>query len=484
MKKSDTFVDDHYYKKFHEKPMTVSSRSRCKIAMRAYLRFYKEEKGLQLMPEELLERIDEDRKKEIRDRGQIEREWLEFTEWLRRKFRKQNKDGSVSDKPLGATSIKSYTGIIKTFYAYFGFPLGKQAQLPRQISSIKRKPENTGIEYRPLEVRKLLSVMRSNRDKAITLVMFQSGMDISTALSLTYGHIKRELETWTPEAHRPILIDVLRAKAGVNYRTFLGKDAIMAIKIWLAEKTSPRYWCKACGVSWRDRRNTCSKCGRNMPQEPEKTVLRNDTLLFTSNSNGKGMTASNYQKTLRHCAKLAGLVTEDDLERADLNPARPHALRAGFSSILRLKGVNRDIVEHFIGHKDEYGGAYVQHSNEELREIYAQYEEFLSVSDVRDIADVEKKLEKQIGSLGNELSSKLVEIETLEMKNENMGARLEKLENRLGEVEDREKQRATAIAGDMSERDFNVVRKLLEIVESRPYLLKELENNLRDSSLK
>jgi len=471
-------MDDHYFTQFYNRPMSGASRSRCAIAMRAYLKFYQEEKRLQLMPEDLLTRIDEDRKKAIRDRGQVEREWMEFTEWLKSKYKKRNRDRTISDKPLGATSIQAYTSIIKTFYSEFGFPLGKNAKLPRQISSIKRKPENTGIEYRPHNVRKLLSVMRSNRDKAITLTMFQSGMDVSTTLSLTYGHIRSEFENWTPENHRPILMDLVRVKAGVNYRTFIGKDAIMAIKIWLTEKTSPRFWCKHCGVSWRDRRNTCSKCGRDMPQEPEKTELKNDTLLFTSNSNGKGMTTTNYQKTLRNCAKLAGLVTDGDLESADLNPARPHALRAGFSSILRLKGVNRDIVEHFIGHKDEYGGAYVQHSSEELREVYSKHEEFLSVSDVRDIADVEKKLEKQIGSLGRELSSKLVEVETLEVKNEKMGDRLEQLENRLEQVEDREKQRAVAIAGPGNEADLGAVIRLLELVESRPEFAKELKKEL------
>ena len=51
-------------------------------------------------------------------------------------------------------------------------------------------------------------------------------------------------------------------------------------------------------------------------------------------------------------------------------------------------------------------------------------------------------------------------------------------EVRLRAIEDREKQRAAAIAGPGNEADIGAVIRLLELVESRPECAKELKKEL------
>ena len=356
--------------------------------MELYLRFYEEAKSDNVTPTELLKRKENDKKKPLLEQGEMEREWNEWVDWLENVYKKKDRHQKTSNKPLGRTSIKTYSGMIKTFYSYFNCPLDKAAKLPRKISSSSGKIENLKIEYRADTVKKLLSVMESNRDKAITLVMFQSGMDISTLLSLTYGHIKNEYEA----DDSPLLINLTREKIGLNYRTFIGRDAIEAIKIYLKERTSTRYKCKDCGATWENKRNICTLC-KSTKIKPYSEKLSRKTPLFISKRKSGRMVRSNFEKALRKYAILAGIVDEEQMKEADINPGRPHALRSGFSSILSLKGVNQKIIDGMMGHVDAYGGAYNQYSDEELREIYKEKEQFLSISDVREIADIEEKMD-------------------------------------------------------------------------------------------
>ena len=108
------------------------------------------------------------------------------------------------------------------------------------------------------------------------------------------------------------------------------------------------------------------------------------------------MAQGNFEQRFRKYVLLAGIVTEEQLQKADINPGRPYALRAAFRSILGLKGVNQDLIDYMMGHSVAYNGAYLGLSDDEMLEVYQQHEEHLSVSEVRELADVRKELNEKI----------------------------------------------------------------------------------------
>jgi len=135
--------------------------------------------------------------------------------------------------------------------------------------------------------------------------MFQDGFDVSTICSLNYRDVKRGLDN----NETPLLIEVVRKKDDVEYFTFVGHNSIEALKAYLNDRVA----------------------------KGEKLKL--DSPLFAKErakkKKAERITTNLIQNMLRETALKAGLVTEEDLENADLNPC-PHALRSAFSTVLRL----------------------------------------------------------------------------------------------------------------------------------------------------
>jgi len=63
----------------------------------------------------------------------------------------------------------------------------------------------------------------------------------------------------------------------------------------------------------------------------------------------------------------AGIISKERLKQADINPARPYALRAAFSSITRYHGVDRDTIDYFMGHRMPYNSAYHRMTRRSLK---------------------------------------------------------------------------------------------------------------------
>ena len=442
--------EDPYYKRFVKPSWSYTSVNRCRGAFRAYYEFYLQEKGLEITPKNLLERLQEDRKKPILDQGKIEREWLEFVEWLKTKYNKRQ----FKDTKVSSATVRDYANVVKQFYKDFGLPLASLAKLPKSIRSDKGKVENKKINVRAKDVKQLLNVMRTNKDKAITMLLFQTGIDLSSVFSLKYCDIMKEFE----EGTEPIVVHVQRGKSSVAHRTCIGRDGITALKVYLNEVRERRWRCERCGASWRVRRNTCPWCNKqgfnhhNMKEYREE--LSPDSYLFVSKETAINSEISNFEQRFRQYGILAGLITEDQLKRADINPARPYALRSAFRSVLGFKNMDRDLIEYMMGHSDSYNGAYLNFSDDELRDIYKQYEEHLSVSEVKELADVRMDFEKKLGHVTDSLTKRIDELEAM-MKN-----------------------RAEMIAGSESKLDVQTVLQVIETIESNPRLLRELMNGM------
>jgi len=426
----------------------------------AYFEFYEQKKGLTLTPKKALERIQEDRKKSLLEQGDIEREWLEFAQWMQDGYKKKHfKDSSIS-----AGTIRAYTQVIKNFYKDFGFPLSHLATLPKSILSDKGKLENKKTKIRAKQVKALLDVMRNNKDKVITLMMFQSGMDQATLFSLTYGDVRKALES----EEAPVILQVKRAKTKTIYKTCLGRDALQALRIYLREREEIRWKCDHCGASWGMKRKTCPYCKKAGVKEhtvtEHRTALTSDSFLFRSQQGSLRAGINNFSNRFKQYALLSGVVSEDEVKKADFSPGRPYALRQAFGSILSSEGVPDVIREYMMGHRDKYNGAYFNLSDKELLKHYKKCEEELSVSEVRELEDVEKKFQ-------NELRKRDLIIEGME--------------KRLNELEDRERRKGELVRGEYSKITVQTVLNVIEAIESNPVLLKELmkgmENNTKET---
>jgi len=319
-----------------------SSRINYLCAMRAYMDF------TGLNPKELIDEAEEDRKKPRRERGKPEQRLAEFHKWLlteyEHKARGRGERKGTGKKGVSKMKARTYVGAIRSFYNRNGFPL------TFKTPKASPKKENRKMQLTPREVKKLVDHAPTVRDRAIILMMFQGGFDVSTICSLNYGDVARELN----EGSEPMVIHVVREKEEVEYFTCVGHDSIEALKAYLNER-------KAKGE-----------------------VLRLDSPLFIKEGAKKlkseRMTTNLIQNMLKDTAMKAGIITEEHLDNADMNPCRPHALRSAFSTILRLNKFDPLLVDFMQGHVIPYNGAYLIPPPEKVREMYAEVEPQLSIS--------------------------------------------------------------------------------------------------------
>jgi len=422
--------------------------------MRLFMLFYQEKMNMDMTPELLLKRIQKDRKKEILEQGELERDWDKFVHWLQHDYRKFDYQRNKTDKTLSPTSIHQYASAIKKFFKFFSYPLSDVARLPISITQSNGLIHNRRVEYRAEEVKQLLSAVNNFRDRAITLWMFQSGMDISSTLRVTYGQIKEQLE----RGDSPIIFVATRKKTGKNFRTCVGSDAIDALKIYLKDRTGKRYQCERCGVMWRQKRTTCPRMRCKGKLQETRGKLAHDSMLFTRKNSDQPIKEDAFEKNLKEYVLMSGVVSEEKMKLADKNPGGSHALRMGFSSVLQFYKVNQQIIDGMMGHSVAYNGTYSRLPDSELKAIYAECEEHLSIYQVQEISEVKKELTEQIDQ------QKII---------------IKGLQAQIKEMEEQRKARARSIAGNGAGMDIQTMVQIIEAIEAKPRLLEELKSELK-----
>lgn len=365
-------------------------------AYKAALRVFVEFTGMQ--PKELIDEAEEDRHKPRRERGKPERRLKDFYEWLttdyvKRGGRKKGKKG------LSSNRAGLYFAAIRIFYDENGFSL--KVKTPKKIV----KKENFKIKIRPKHIRKLLEYALSKRDKALILCQFQGGFDVSTLCSLNYGDVVKDLE----DGKSPLTLHIIREKEDVEYHTFLGQDSIDALNLYLDERRN-KYKEK---LGWETplfaKYYSFKKGGKKDNKNGAKRL-------------GERMETHLIQKMFQNISVLAGIVTEEQMEVADQNPARPHALRDGFNQVLGLEGVNQLLIDYWMGHSVPYNGAYGIPEPEEQCEIYAQTEHALSVSGVVGGVSEVKELIDKMSDMRKVLTNSLNHSKELELRLEEIEA--------------------------------------------------------------
>jgi len=303
------------------------------------LKKYMETQGLDFSPEGLISQEAQDLRKPVEDREYPGVTLINsFIKYLEKEGRAPN-------------SIHVIIAGIRDFFDYYGVPLQK-----KRLRAPKAKPRkiNRKIIIGKEEVRILVDHCTSNRDKALILCLWQSGMSIGDLLNLNISDVlDREPKTGNLD-DPPLLLSVRRKKTGNDYHTCFGRDSCKAIKRYLDERKR-KY---DCPLQYDD---------------PLFIELRKD------NGQYKRMTVSSADKVFMRITERSGIVSKERLEKADINPARPHSLRMGFASTLSYAGCNSTLIEYMMGHQSRYNGAYFDGNGKKVREEYMKHEKVLTI---------------------------------------------------------------------------------------------------------
>ncbi|MFQ6095180.1 MAG: hypothetical protein ACE5NN_03445 [Candidatus Bathyarchaeia archaeon] len=196
-----------------------------KSAFRAYVQY------TGMTATELIDEAIEDHKRDPREKKDIVlKRLIGFYWWLKNEYKvKRRGRGEHNVVKTGVSDKLAHQRVaaIRSFYATFGITVrmkGRHA-LPEPRVENKRTIVNAEL------VRMLMDNARPPRDRTAIITMFQGGLDVSTLCSLVYGDVKHGLE----RNEHPLKLEPQRVKTGVENYTFLGKDAVKALKIYIKD---------------------------------------------------------------------------------------------------------------------------------------------------------------------------------------------------------------------------------------------------------
>lgn len=308
-----------------------------------------------LDPRQLIDEAEEDFSRPRRERGKVQKRLKDFYTYLVKEYvpkrRRNGKDKRVGISPYRASTM---IGSLRSFYEKNGFPLGK-INLPKAAP----KKENARIEFSPRDIKAMIEVAPTKRDKALILFGYQGGMDVDTVVRLELGDfqdkdVEKLLNNKVPDT--PVLLHIVRGKAGIDFHTCLGYDAMDAFRAYIHER------------KLRGEELTLSSPAFVKEGSKKYSWQRIDKALV--------------HNLMRNVAVTAGVVSKERLERADFNIAGFHALRGTFSRRLEFAGMPPAYIDYMQGHSLPHNGAYRKPHPRKLLAKYKEFEHALSISDL------------------------------------------------------------------------------------------------------
>ena len=221
---------------------------------------------------------------------------------------------TLEGKVSRTTIATKYHAPIKSFYA--------QNRMPLTL----RTPKHTTREREPhtTEQIKTLMSLADPRERAIMMLLKDSGISREDIVLLKYGDIQNELETDKDVIH----IRLVRQKEQIEYETFIGANAIESLKAYLQYR-------KAKGEQ-----------------------IRTDSPLIATLSD-KAMKPEVLSTIFVRLSKKAGFLTS------------PHRFRKYFESHMGLSAPSI-LVKYWMGHSLGVEKSYFLPPLEKQREAYAQ----------------------------------------------------------------------------------------------------------------
>ena len=342
------------------KGLKPSSLNNYRNAMKLYMAF------TGLTPVHLIDEAELDFKKPRRERGKMKERLESFYIWLTTVYKPSKGLNARKGRPgLSPYKARAIVGYLKTFYARNGFPLTSNIRLP----SVAPKKENARVELSPRDVKHMVEAASNSRDRALILFGYQAGFDADTVVRLnladfTDKQVKDLLANKTPDT--PVMLHVVREKEGIDFHTCLGYDAMDSFRQYI-----------------QLRKNTGEKITLDSPAFI-KEYTKNGTRFIR-------LTKPLIAKVMRRIVLKAGVMSQERLERCDINPAGYHALRSTFSRRLEYVGMPPPYIDYMQGHSLPHGGAYRKPSPGKLLDKYREHEEALSISQApRTVTDLDE----------------------------------------------------------------------------------------------
>jgi site-specific recombinase XerD len=283
---------------------------------------------------------------------------------------------------------------VRSFYATFDITIRMRGRHRLPEPKVQNRRMKVGAE----QVKVLVDNARTPRDRAIILTLFQSGMDVSTLCSLTYGDLGDGLS----KNESPLKLELHRPKTGTDYYTFLGKDAVDSLKAYINDA-------RERGIQFR-------------PAAP----------LFLKERGKEPLETNLVQNMLKEVAHKSGLVDGENNGK-QFNPLGPHALRESFGSIMINSGVPDTIVDFWLGHEiGQTAEAYKGVQHESLKQMYSERERILSISPKENLEELRTQLESEVEEHSKHLQAM---VNGLVSENIDLKERIQKTEQKLSEIE-------------------------------------------------
>jgi len=388
----DSYWEDPVLKRWFGTIVKEGTRYNYRSAFKAYANY------TSLTPSQMIDEAIEDSKKDPRQRQDVLlTRVLGFYSWLKTDYEKKSRgsgEHKVTGKGVSDKLAIMYTAAIRSFYSTYDLTvkLKGRRRIPRP------KVTNKRMIVSAEQVKTLYDHARTPRDRAIILVNFQGGLDASTLCSIKYGDVAEGLA----KNEHPLKLALQRPKTGTDFYTFLGRDAVDALKAYLADM-------KQRGVTFT-----------------------HSTTLFLQEKSKTPIFTQNIQSMMAEVAVRSGFIDKQN-NGHDFNPLGPHALRESFGSIMTNSGVPDSVADFWLGHEiGEMSEAYKSIQLESLKEMYLKREKLISVSTPK--VDVEELWEKLKGEMEQQNKKQQFMIDSLWKENKDLQGRMISLEENKTEL--------------------------------------------------
>jgi integrase len=253
-----------------------------------------------------LDAVEEDLRKPRHQRTRVARTTMKgFVEWLQ-------------GKGYAPKTIRAYVAAVQSLGGYYEIRISA-----RYLNMPSSQPISQKFPWTLEQVAKFISMIRKPEVKSIAVTLFQSGLSVSDALSLTYEDVKYEYEHGVV----PLCLDLARKKTDVPFMTFIGEWGVSLLREHLK--------------------------GRRLRLEDPLYAVSHRTIDLRFERLGK-----------RWMESYSGQ-----------NPCRPHSLRAAFRTLLGDAKMDRDVVKFFMGQRlPEQDRVYHSRSRDGWRDLYRKYE--------------------------------------------------------------------------------------------------------------
>lgn len=422
--KKETFESDDYYKRWVATYKNRLTAKGCRRAMTLYVEYTGK------TPTQLITEASEDMMKPPHLRTRVALVQVSgFGEWLLKSAPKLDHFKNVIGKGVSSSSMSAYVAYVRSFYANYEIIMKFSGRFELPEVEFERRREIFTND----QLLKLYESTRKIKDKALVLFLFQSGADVSTALGVKYKEVRAGLEG----GDMPLKVKLYRPKTQVSYFSYIGPEAVNALKSYLGDLKSRGVELKDEDPLWIQERRVITERGKD-----GRPAKYNDKI---------PLTVGNAVTMIRESCERAGLIKED----AEFNGYGAHALRASFATKLKDAGMDKLLCDRLLGHKTPMvDQAYFKTGEDELRALYGKFMHVLAIVPASNNGELKKKIEIEVDS------------------------KTEALLRRLASLEQENRSLAARVAG--SEKKFEQVLELLKGM--KPEFLKLLTNNHNDST--